>query len=110
MVECEWYPFQTGATLGQKGSEAGIILRDDEHPLGSRSTIERDGHTPFAITCGIYGWMVHTRFFSLEHEANAEYDSMKCALAELLERANESADGGHEVLMNGAGKFVKIYP
>jgi hypothetical protein len=37
--------------------------------LTARITLERDGHQPFAITCGSYGWMVHTSFFSGEEEA-----------------------------------------
>lgn len=110
MAEKEWYPFQVGATLGQKGSEEGTILCDEEHPLGARITLERDGHTPFAITCGIYGWMAHTRFFGVEKEASSEYLLMKNALSELLERASKSADGGHEVLMDGAHRFVDSYP
>ena len=41
--------------------------------------------TPFAITCGVYGWMVHTRFFSDEAEAQSEFEKMKEALAQILE-------------------------
>ena len=67
MAETLWYPFESGATLGQKGSEGGAILRDEEHPQEARITFERDTRiAPFAITCGIYGCMMHTRFFSLE--------------------------------------------
>lgn len=54
--------------------------------------------------------MVHTRFFVLENEAMSEYASMQRDLAKLLERSNETADGGHEVLMNGAIEFVGTYP
>ena len=79
--------------------------------MGARITLERDGRiAPFAITCGIYSWMMHTRFFGSQNEANSDYDSMKCSLAKLLERANESTDGGHKVLMNGASEFVETYP
>ena len=42
-------------------SEGGVILRELEHPDGARIALERGGAvSPFAITCGIYGWMVHT--------------------------------------------------
>ena len=59
-----WHPFEDGASIGQAGSEGGVIVRDDEHPWGARITLERDGgFAPFALTCGIYGWMVHTRWF-----------------------------------------------
>ena len=111
MTENSWYAFGDGSILGSKGSEDGTILRDEEHPLGARITLERDGHTaPFAITCGIYGWMVHTRFFGLESEANPEYDLMKSALSELLERASQTSDGGYQVLMDGVSAFVERYP
>jgi uncharacterized membrane protein len=57
-----WHPFDDGGTIGTLGSESGTILRDDEHEGGARITLERDGcSAPFAITCGVYGSMVHTR-------------------------------------------------
>jgi hypothetical protein len=81
-----WYPFKAGTTLGETGSEDGIILRDEEYSSGARITLERDvGHfAPFAITCGIYGWMVHTRFFTTEQEANEAFEAMKAALARIV--------------------------
>jgi hypothetical protein len=88
MADIDWHIFKEGATLGTEGSECGSIVRDDEHTLGARITLERKTQTaPFAITCGVYGWMVHTRFFQFEIEANAEYDRMKTALAAILSRA-----------------------
>jgi hypothetical protein len=54
-----WYPLHN---IGQKGSEEGIIPRDEEHPQEARIHLERDTrNAPFAITCGIYGCMMHTR-------------------------------------------------
>src|SRR5262249_53589230 len=68
-----WGPFDGGATVGQRGSEDGAIVRDDEHDLGARITLERGcAHCPVAVTCGIYGWFFHTRF--LGSEAEAEFD------------------------------------
>ncbi len=52
---------------------------------GARITLESEALTPFAITCGVYGWMVHTRFFSDEAEAQSEFEKMKEALAQILE-------------------------
>ena len=76
MANLDWYTFNRGATLGTEGSERGVIVTDEEHALGARLTLERGTQTaPFAITCGVYGWLVHTRFFPSETEANAEYDS-----------------------------------
>jgi hypothetical protein len=80
-----WSPLDDGATIGQTGSESGIILRDDEHPLGARITLERGGGTaPYAITCGIYGWMMHTHFSSSEADAQRDYERMREALSSIL--------------------------
>jgi len=108
-----WRPFEDSATLGQAGSEEGVIVRDEEHPLGARITLEREARiAPFAITCGIYGWMMHTRFLSSETEAEMQYDLMKTSLTALLEAAEKTADvdGGRQVLMDGVSKFVGAYP
>ncbi len=74
MVNPDWRPFNDGVTIGTEGSESGTIVRDQEHPLGARLTLERWGQTaPLAITCGVYGWMVHTRFFASEAKATLNW-------------------------------------
>ncbi len=111
MTETSWYAIDNGATLGQKGSEDGTIFRDEEHPLEARITLERDGRAaPFAITCGIYGCMLHTRFFSLEGEACEQYDRMKEALAVLLATEDEGGPEGCGSFMDGVAAFVEEYP
>ncbi len=113
MTESPWHPFEDGATVGQTGSEQGVILRDEEHSLGARVTLERAAQTaPFAITCGIYGWMLHTRFFASEGEAHAQYEQMKDALSALLEAAEQTAEigGGRKVLMDGIDEFIGDFP
>jgi hypothetical protein len=75
-----WYPFDCGLTVGQRGSEEGTIVIDEENVDGARITLERNGHTPFSITCGIYGWMVHTHFFSDEVSARNTLEEMKESL------------------------------
>ena len=59
----EWITYEDGKTIGSTGSEGGVILRDEECPDGARITLEEETHmgVPFAITCGVYGWLVHTR-------------------------------------------------
>jgi hypothetical protein len=80
-----WHPFENGATLGQQGSEQGIIAQDDEHRDGARITLERDGCTaPFSITCGIYGLFVHTGFAADKPEALQKYAAMKGRLEQVL--------------------------
>ena len=80
-----WTPCDHGATIGATGSEGGIILRDEEHGMGARITIEESRNPPFAITCGIYGVMVHTAFAATELEAGNAYDAMKAEIEMLLD-------------------------
>ena len=112
MANFSWHRFENGGTLGKAGSENGTMVRDEEYSLGARISLERDCRSaPFAITCGIYGWMLHTRFFSSQFEAETQYEAMKSALAVLLEVAQKTAaiDGGRQVLMAGVSKFVEVF-
>jgi hypothetical protein len=113
--ETMWNSFDEGKRLGEQGSEDGIITRDEEHEYGSRITLERESQVaPFSITCGIYGLMVHTRFFSSEIEALREFEKMKASLDEILQllALEGEADSAvekrslDEVLSN----FIKQYP
>jgi hypothetical protein len=80
-----WQMFEDGRTLGRSGSEGGEIVQDDEHPGGARITLERNClRAPFAITCGVYGWMVHTRFLADEETAQHAVAVMKAALAQVV--------------------------
>ena len=55
--------------------------------MGARITLERGSQTaPFGITCGIYGFMVHTTWAGNEAEARSKLEAMKCELALLLEK------------------------
>lgn len=113
MADFLWHPFENGGTLGRAGSEEGTIMRDEEYSLGARISLERGCRVaPFAITCGIYCWMMHTRFFSSQYEAETQYQAMKSALALLLEVAEKTAeiDGGRQVLMAGVSSFVEKFP
>lgn len=115
MDQAGWYPFNQGSTIGQRGSEDGVIVRDEEHTLGARITLERSTPTaPFTITCGIYGWMVHTRFFSAKAEPDAEYDSMRDALASILQVVPEASEADDKRKMNclhqGIDHFLERFP
>lgn len=110
-----WHPFDQGSTIGQSGSEAGVIVRDEEHPLGARVTLERS--TPaalFAISCGVYGWMVHTRFFRDEAEAEAEYQEMRDALTSILSTVPEASEAENREKMypvyEAVASFVERFP
>ena len=104
--EPRWKPFRDATTLGDVGSEAGVILRDEEYVEGARITLERpEPRKPFgqpivryAITCGIYSWMVHTRFFAEEADAVEAYEAMKPELAKIAESLPEIEDDDPNVV------------
>jgi hypothetical protein len=93
-----WTPYEAGQTVGGAGSDGGVILQDEEHAAGARITLEEGGFiAPFSITCGIYGWLVHTRFFDVEAEGRLAYDEMKTALTEIVERIVQDYLQGQDV-------------
>jgi hypothetical protein len=113
VTNSDWHPFDNGAAIGLPGSEQGIVFRDEEHALGARITLERGAPiAPFAITCGIYGWMMHTCFFRSDDEASTQYEAMKGALAALIDSADKSeeTEGGRQILLDGVCKYVETIP
>lgn len=61
-------------------------MRDEEYGGGVRITLERDSPTaPFDIICGIDGWLVHTRYFAKETEAQQAFEDMKTELARIYD-------------------------
>lgn len=110
-VNNAWQPYNGGSTLGERGSEDGIIRCDESFPLGARITLEEGGNLPWAITCGISGFMVHTAFASTEEEGVQKYEAMKTELAEILERveAAPSEDEAEDMLVSWAEEFTSRY-
>lgn len=115
MAENEWVEFDGRSTIGLRGSEEGTTIKDEEHPLGARITLERDTRTsPYSITCGIYGWIVHTRFFGSGLEASQSYEEMKLAITEILSTSAAQSDEDnlqktHHV-SDTIDAFVKRFP
>jgi hypothetical protein len=111
MPESTWHAFDIGSTFGQKGTASGETLRDEEHALGARITLEQNTNiAPFAITCAIYGWMVHTRFFGAEDEAMAEYDKMKSAISEIIKPFSDPAHDDRRATEKAIEAFVESFP
>ncbi len=111
-----WQPFDDGQSIGETGSECGRIVRDEEHERGARITLEEGGVTaPWSITCGVYGWMVHTRFFSQREHAEAAIDPMKSAMDEVLAEASRIAgddedEAGYWRVAALCSAFVERFP
>jgi len=109
-----WMPFDNGATIGQRGAEHGIIIRDEEQESSARITLEQDcAHgVPFAVTCGVYGWFFHTR--RVGTEAGAEFTAMRDGLAAVLKNIPRVGDPDTEFKMpiatNAIQEFVSRFP
>ena len=118
----EWYAYEAGQSIGRRGSENGVILRDDEYgdpedpeDADARITLERVGATPeYAITCGVYGWMFHTRFFESEEAAQAAFDLIKPELERLAGMIPYEEDRDVEAKAKALGEasadFVRRHP
>ena len=105
---------ETG-TPAQVGTEGGTIVVDEEHALGARITLEQDGViAPFAITCGIYGWIVHTRFFASRDDARHAYEAMKPELGTILEaiplKSDPEVDDKSARISDAISDFVTRFP
>lgn len=80
-----WQPYENGQTIDKKGPEGGRIVLDDEHVYGARITLEKGClRAPYGITCGVYGWLVHTRFVADEESAQHAVEEMRKALTEIV--------------------------
>lgn len=109
----DWQPFEAGKTLNKTGSEGGIIILDEEYENGARITLERGClRAPFAVTCGVYGWMVHTRFLGDDETAQQAVADMKVALRGILRQMpdDEDSDIAFDELTEAIADFVERFP
>jgi hypothetical protein len=106
----DWYSFNDGESIEQIGSEGGKILRDEEHSDGARVTLEFVRSNRFTITCGIYGWMVHTRFFDSETAGLVGFDETKDELGKILAlipMEDDATDENMHIAGNALSDFVE---
>ncbi|MBO7208630.1 MAG: hypothetical protein J6V58_02715 [Clostridia bacterium] len=68
---------------GEMVSDNGIIIKDEEYMESCRITLEKCSKY-YAITCGVYGTMVHTAFCSAE-DCDDVYEKMKMELQEFID-------------------------
>ena len=109
-----WTEYDDGFSIGTSGEIGGAIVRDEEHAAGARITLEEEsGAADFALTCLVYDWMFHTRYFSEETEAENAFDEMKGELDEIL-AAKPSEEGADEEEQEDFAEqladFVERYP
>ena len=77
-------------TIGTAGSEGGTIIADEEYRQSCRITLEKCERWD-AITCGVYGSMVHTAFADAASSAK-KYAAMKQDLQNFIDRDTTSAE------------------
>ena len=111
----QWSSLTSEASTSAVGSEGGTIVLDEEHEDGARITLEKGASVaPFAITCGIYGWMVHTRYFGVEGDARVAFEDMKRDLDEIMKglplNSDPEKDRKMSAAMRALGDFVDRYP
>ena len=88
-----WVLYNGGREIGQKGSENGTIIEDEEYAGSCRITLEKSGAiASFNITCGIYGLMVHTTFSSNEEDARRMYEGMKTDIVLFLQSNQDESE------------------
>lgn len=112
--DTNWFQYDEGFSIGTSGTDVGVITRDEEHASGARLTLEEEGSfAPFSITCNIYGWMFHTRYFSDEAEANDEFDRMKTDLDAILQTISgeeiEEDEDARTAALEEISEFVEKY-
>ena len=100
--------------LAREGPRTESFLVTTSTRLGARITLERETRVPFAITCGVYGWMLHTRFFGSEAEALADYGLMQDGLSlivDLIPFADDpDVDAKRRALIEAMNDFVSRFP
>lgn len=87
---------------GETGSENGTVLMDEEYKESCRITLEKCPQY-YAITCGVYGAMVHTAFCG-EDDHIAVYESMKQELADFIDR-NTTEDEEYDFYVYFTSKY-----
>lgn len=102
-------------SIGTRRSEDGVVERGVELNGGAHITLERETRVaPFAITCGIHGWMVHRRFFGTEEEAEAEFDTMNADLARLVgmvpSQSDPQVNAKAQTVARAIMDFMRRYP
>lgn len=109
-----WQPYNDNQTLGTEGSESGLIERDEIYNDAARITLEVNGQiAPYAITCGIFGWMVHTHLISQPEVAEQDFEAMKQALSRIvtaLQNEDEPREKEEEDAISLMSAFIHQYP
>ena len=103
-----WFAYNGGESIGKTGAEGGVILCDEAHKHGGRMTLKR-GKNFISVSCHIYGWLDHTRFFNVLTEAQREYVMMRGVLGSIMDESL-SADASNIKMWEAIAGFVRRFP
>jgi hypothetical protein len=103
-----WVAYDDGRSIGSVGAEGGVILRDEVYASRVRVTLKR-GEKHISVSCNIYGWMDHARFYNSISEALREYKLMKPLLANMVENILPKGEGGLK-MWEAIAEFVRRFP
>jgi len=104
----KWFAYDNGRSIGKTSPEGGLIMRDEQHPGGARITFKR-GSGYISVSCILFGWVDHTRFFGTASDAQREYVAMKAALTDVLDVIN-TVDVKEIKIWEAISEFVRRFP
>ncbi|MBC7807077.1 MAG: hypothetical protein H7145_13110 [Akkermansiaceae bacterium] len=89
----DWYPYESGETMGKRGPAGGRILRDEEwgdvdelEDADARVTLETHPGGDFTVTANLYGgWVQETARFADEEAASMAYAEAAGELSRLAD-------------------------
>ena len=103
-----WSAYKNGQSIGSQSKEGGVIVRDEELAAGARVTLKR-GDNYISVSCNVYGWMDHTRFFGSITEAQREFILMRSSVGTMVE--NILLAGKNDLKMwEAIADFVRRFP
>lgn len=103
-----WVLYDKGRSIGRPGPEGGVILHDEEHPDGARITLKR-GDLYVSVSCNIYGWIDHTRFFGTVPDAERDFMMMKLELEKIISAITTNGSTGLKG-WEAISEFVRRFP
>jgi len=99
-----WHIFDSGKSIGTRGSEEGYIVSDEEHDMGARITLERSGCTaPVGYYLrDLWGVFSHGVCFH-GRRRKKKYSNMKNELVIIMQE--ESAEVRYKKIEHFAGFY-----
>lgn len=85
----QWLPYKNSKTIGEIGSQGGVIVFDEEYADICRLTVEKFGDDSCIRICDIYNSSWRFRFFSSEESAINSCIELEPEMAKFIEKHPE---------------------